>query len=141
LRRIIIGIGNPGRTDDAIGLVVAERLKEKFDGMITTHALMPEDLARMRGYDEVVIVDGATDIPEGEVRKVSVDDLPGSRTTSHFIELRSLFTLGGKIYKDFPKRFVVLGIGIRDVGFGGVISKVLEDKIPEICEDILALLS
>lgn len=139
MKRVIVGIGNPGRSDDAIGCIIAERLKSHFDKVVVVHTFLPEDLLSIRGFDEMVIVDGAVTIPEAEVRGLSVDDLPGTQSSTHFIELGDLLNLGRKLYDDFPKKISVIGVGIRDTDFADGLSPLLAEKLDEICQKVLRL--
>lgn len=141
MKRVVVGIGNPGRTDDAVGLVVARRLKDHFDGVITIHNFLPEDLLNLRGYDEVVIIDGVISIAEGDVKRFSVNDLPGTPSSTHFIEVDEMLKLGRALYADFPTRISVLGIGIKNTDFAEGLSPTLKEKIDKICQEVLNLLS
>lgn len=137
MRRVIIGIGNPGRADDVIGVTIAERLKEHFGKTLTMHCLLPEDLPGLRGFDQLIVVDGAVGLPVGEVNRFSIDDLPGSQSSTHFVEMGDLLRLGQELYPDFPKEVLVFGIGIRDLEFRDGLSPQMRSKLDAICQEIL----
>ncbi|RKX71642.1 hypothetical protein DRP53_00715 [candidate division WOR-3 bacterium] len=140
MRRILIGIGNQERTDDGVGLVVADRLKDRFDAVVKIRLFLPEDLLSLRGYDEAVIIDGAFGIPEGEVRRYRVDDLPCSKTLTHIHDIGNLLRLGEMLYRDFPKKITIFGIGITDTRFGDQLTERMKGRLDRICQDILELL-
>ena len=84
MRTIIIGLGNPVRSDDAVGLVVARLLRERLvdagaaDIQVTE---LPAGGLRlveaMVGYDRAIVIDAmATGTrPPGSVRRLDLDEL------------------------------------------------------------------
>ncbi len=66
-RLLIYGIGNPGRQDDALGVLVVERLEaEHLPATVTLEAnyqLTPEDALTLSEHDVVIFVD-ATVAPD-----------------------------------------------------------------------------
>jgi hydrogenase maturation protease len=82
MRTIIIGIGNPVRSDDAVGLVVARLLRERLadDPEIDVTELWAGGLRlveAMVGYDRAIVIDAmATGTqPPGTVRRLELAEL------------------------------------------------------------------
>ena len=101
LRRLIAGVGQPYRGDDAAGLLVAERLADQPppDARVLSHR---GDLARLAaewpGWPEVVVVDCARmDAPPGTVRTLDAVATPLPRAlfpaSSHLIGLAEVVEL------------------------------------------------
>jgi hydrogenase maturation protease len=60
---LIIGVGNIYRGDDAVGIIVARRLKDQLDELVTIIELSGEGTALMeawQGSDHVVIIDAVS---------------------------------------------------------------------------------
>src|SRR5215467_11951832 len=71
IQTLIIGIGNPLRSDDGLGWVVAERLSRNCDPgchIHTVHQLTPELAQEMSAAHLVVMIDASLVGEPGELR-------------------------------------------------------------------------
>jgi len=79
-RRLVIGVGNPDRGDDAIGRMVARRLKSKAGQGIEICELNGEITAileRLESADAVCLVDAAiSEASPGTIRRFECQDKP-----------------------------------------------------------------
>ncbi|WP_295882276.1 hydrogenase maturation protease [uncultured Thiohalocapsa sp.] len=65
--RLVIGVGNPARGDDAIGPLLLQRLRDQLAGdpcagevaLLDAYQLQPEHALDLRGRRETIIVDAA----------------------------------------------------------------------------------
>jgi hydrogenase maturation protease len=86
MRTIIIGVGNPLRSDDAAGLVAARMLRDRLAGEadIEVAELWAGGLRlveTMVGYQRAVVIDAMAtgELPPGSVRKLSLAELGDAR--------------------------------------------------------------
>ena len=101
MRTIIVGIGNPIRSDDSVGLVVARILRERLAGVegIDVAELWAGGLRlveAMAGYDRAVVIDAMAtgEKPPGTVRRLTLADL--RRRAEPYLRARHLPTHGSR---------------------------------------------
>ena len=84
---VVVGIGNTLRADDGAGSLVAEKLRERYPGVVFDAAQAPENyLAPIRraGPAVVVLVDAADfGGSPGEVRVATAEDVEGLMMGTH----------------------------------------------------------
>lgn len=141
---MVIGVGNLFRSDDAVGLVVAERLKTRRDSlMVVTHS---GDLFGLRdawrGADVVVLVD-AFSSPEapGTIRRFDVQDMPlpsgEFRGSTHAFGIADVVALA-RSTGALPPRLIVYGVVGRCFDYGDELSEPVARAIDGLVERILA---
>jgi hydrogenase maturation protease len=130
-RRLIVGIGNEYRCDDAVGpLVIAELLARQPDDPVLSGVELrvsdgePAGLLTLWAGAEVAVVvdavrmDGA---PPGHLHELVADDLAAQDdepvATSHAIALGETVALG-RVLGRLPRRLVVLAVCGKEFGFG-----------------------
>ena len=94
---LIIGLGNPLRSDDGIGAAACEqidRLRWPAVSTITAHQLLPETMLAMEGYKTVIILDAAREGDEPSWQKVEAG-ASGTVTISHQFDPAMLSALQG----------------------------------------------
>ena len=78
-RRLVIGVGNPDRGDDAAGRLVARGLRERSSGTISVRECSGEATALMEawsGFDDVLLVDACRGAgAPGSVHRLEADQL------------------------------------------------------------------
>ncbi len=115
-------MGNPILSDDAVGLLVAQRL---------SHGKLPEGvevreseqgglrlLDLVRGFSRLIIIDALkTGRTPGEVVVFSEDDFAGGHRygSAHSISLRTALELGRRLGYDMPGQVTVIAIEADDV--------------------------
>ncbi|MCG8308251.1 MAG: hydrogenase maturation protease [Cytophagales bacterium] len=114
MKRILIyGYGNPGRQDDALGILLAEKLETwatengrdsiDFD---SNYQLNIEDALTISEYDTVIFADASIeDIPDFIVTEVR----PSQKTefTMHAMTPAFILHLCQSLYGKFPKTFLI----------------------------------
>ncbi|MDE2027555.1 MAG: hydrogenase maturation protease, partial [Candidatus Omnitrophica bacterium] len=97
---LVIGVGNPLRSDDGAGPCVVEQIEAKHWPGIDTwivQQLQLEDLDRMLAYDQVILVDASVSGPPLDFRpleKSSRQTLP----SSHHLSAELFVNLASEIY-------------------------------------------
>ncbi|HSE57451.1 MAG TPA: hydrogenase maturation protease [Nitrospiraceae bacterium] len=144
----IIGIGNGFRGDDAVGLVVARRLR----GLIGPHVQVAEAegpcldlLDLIEGAEKVVLVDAASGPgPEGQIHRFDATAGQIGRevfpTSTHTIGLAEAIEIGRALGR-LPAVTLVYGIEIGAAAIGSELSLAVSAAVEEVAARILGELS
>jgi hydrogenase maturation protease len=122
MRTVVIGVGNPVRADDAVGLHVARAVRERAGGACDVEELWAGGLRlveAMSGYDRAIVVDALAGegIAPGMLIQLGLDELGPCRTVScsHDASL----PVGLALWRDagvaVPDHITVLGVGASDL--------------------------
>jgi len=122
-RAVILGVGNPVLTDDAVGLEVARRAREILGERPDIVVLESErgglDLVDLlEGAEVAVVVDALLDPgrPAGSVVQVALDAV-GATTHlhgAHGVDLPTALALGRRLGTALPARVRVVGVVVKD---------------------------
>ncbi len=130
-RSLVIGIGNPLRSDDGVGWRLAEEV-----GGLAVHQLTPELAAELLRVDRVLFVD-AWQLPsaaaaQGRLRPRLCPLAPGSagQTSSHRLEPAQLLALAFALYGARPAAAELL-LPAREFAHGVVLSPALRRQLPQ----------
>jgi len=144
MKTLVLGLGNPILTDDAVGIRIAEELKEKTPAqdVIGTSEAGIALLDYAAGYDKLVIIDSVmTEVGKpGELYKLELEDLkPGmSLSSSHGVDIATAFTLGEKLGYPVPRQVTIYAVEIADnTTFGEKCTQEVEERIPFIARQIV----
>ena len=141
---LVIGIGNPYRSDDAAGLMVARLLKKRSPSSCRVYEHSGEGTSLMElwaGADLVIVVDAvrAGDSP-GAVNNFDAahGPLPAKmyRDSTHTFGLVEAVELS-RALNQLPRKLVVYGIEGRDFAAGTTLSPAVELAINHVVEDVL----
>jgi hydrogenase maturation protease len=108
---LIVGYGNPLRSDDAVGWLAAEELARCLPAtdveILIRAQLTPEIADDLRHSDTVIFVDASHDGEPGEltVQRITAKSQPPS--FSHELSPSALLQLCGAIYGCYPAAFLV----------------------------------
>jgi len=133
---LIIGIGNPLRSDDGLGWAVAEQLSQN-DNMCCdihlVHQLTPELTQWMAVADLAVLIDASRKGEPGElyVRSLTPSAHPGPIGT-HYTTPEELATLTTTVYGHCPPVVVVTMTG-ANFCLGEQLSPIIRQRIPLAC--------
>ncbi len=130
---LIIGIGNPLRSDDGLGWAVATQLSQDAppDCTIrTVHQLTPELAQEMAGADCVIMIDASREGVPGElhIRPIAPSAHPGAVGTHHTTP-EELAVLTTAVYGQCPPVVVVTMTG-ADFRIGEHLSAIIVQKLP-----------
>lgn len=142
---IVIGLGNPFRGDDACGLLVARRLRDRVTGVarvLDRPVLGPDLLELWEGRMLAVVVDAMqTGRPPGTLHRIEVgtQPLPASlaTTSSHGFSLAQAVALGQTLGR-MPKRLLLFGIEATSFDPGTPPSPPVEAAVPQMARRIEA---
>jgi hydrogenase maturation protease len=121
---LLVGYGNPLRTDDGAGPAVAERVAaDPRAGRLgidarTAHQLTPELAVDAASMSLLVLVDAAEGMAPGEIASRQVEPSGGADPAmTHHIEPESLLGLARWLFGAAPPA-VIVSIGVRSLEVG-----------------------
>ena len=158
MKILIVGLGNPILSDDAIGLYVVREIKDvlKSSDINQKHRIdiieesvnSLELVEKFLGYDKVVIVDSlkTNKLPVGEIAKLTPKSFEKANTRNisnpHDVDFYSAIRVLKEVFKkDVPSDITIYGIEVRNIHeFGEKLSPELSNKVNDyarlIVEDI-----
>ncbi len=145
---LVIGIGNAYRRDDAVGLVVARRLKPRVSGPVKVLEHGGEGAGLIEVWREagaVVIVDAAhSGAPPGTIHRIDCSREPLPRSmfgdSTHAFSVAEAVELS-RVLGSLPEQLVVFGIEGEDYRSGTELSPAVERAIPQVVEAVLKEIS
>jgi hydrogenase maturation protease len=138
MRRILIGVGNPTRGDDAAGLEVAKRVRTIPSSQQVNGSY--ELIEIWDGVDEVIIVDAArSGAQPGTLHRfdASVDPLPTGvlAASTHAVGVSEVVEMARTLGR-LPARTMVYGIEASDLDRGAGLSAQVERAVFDLVEEI-----
>jgi hydrogenase maturation protease len=138
-------MGNPILSDDGVGLVLAEKMRGRIEGVdVASNSMIDLSLLDdIMGYDIVYLIDAMTTrggVP-GELKRIGEEDSAGTLHlfSSHGMNFFELMKLGRSLGYEMPKLGCIYGIEIGDeVEFSESLSPAVEEKLEGIIETICA---
>jgi hydrogenase maturation protease len=110
-RILIVGYGNPLRSDDGVGWRAAEELARCVSApdveILIRYQLTPEIADDVRRSDTVIFVDATHDGEPGELRFQRITAKSQGSGFSHDLSPAALLQLCGEIYGSYPAAFLV----------------------------------
>lgn len=138
---VLVGLGSPIRTDDAVGLAVTSLVHEQLDGEVweLKHLAVGgiELVESIAGYEKAVIVD-AIHTQDGEIGDCFLLDLEGATTSArvgmtHEIGLLEGLDLGRRLGMQMPTVVRVYAVKVSDT------YTVSEEMTPEVAAGVPAI--
>ncbi|WP_428938089.1 hydrogenase maturation protease [Fontivita pretiosa] len=139
---LVIGCGNPLRSDDAAGWVVAERVSRMIGpdraAVLVVHQLTPELAAPVSRAGQVIFIDAAADLPPGELCLSTIEPAAShGASMTHVLDASRLLALAGRVFGRCPPAHL-LAIGGTDFGIGqrlsAVVQQACEVAARRVCE-------
>ncbi len=145
MKTILIGLGNPLLTDDAVGIRVAKSLdSESWTDVDIEEASVGgmELVEMMLGYERVIIVDsiitGKKEV--GTIRRITPEDFKETRNVSNLHNVGFLQAL--KIWSEtgddiIPQDIVIYAVEVDDVyTFSETMTPRVEEALPKVIEQV-----
>ncbi|WP_107667425.1 hydrogenase maturation protease [Cyanothece sp. BG0011] len=144
----VIGCGNLNRCDDAVGVIIAQKLQDIFKDKSLANLQIydcgtagMEVMFQARGSEKLIIIDACTtDSEPGTIYQVpgeELEELPEPSYSLHDFRWDHALAAGRKIFKEeFPNDVTVYLIEAENLGLGLEISPSLKDSIQNVIESI-----
>ena len=140
---LVIGYGNPLRTDDAIGQRIAEimehRLSYEAVKVTVAYQLTPEMVERIRKSTLVVFIDARVGATSGRVIWEFVEPHPEAELFTHHVSPGALLGAAHKLYGANPTG-ILISITGADFEFGSDLSPELKRMLPSIADQIESII-
>ena len=142
-RVLVIGIGNPLRSDDGLGWAVAEQLSARADAnlqVVKVHQLTPELAEAISEVDLAIIVDAGAHSTPGTLTcdPVSVSD--ADLRFSHDVTPGTLIQLAKTLYGKSPKAHLLCVTG-KTFEHGESLSPEMTAAIPQVIARVRELMA
>ena len=141
---LVLGIGNPIVTDDAVGLNIARRIKEMKPELEVVEACSGAMglFDYVVDHDRVILIDsvktdGGT---PGTLYKIEMEDLKPtlSHSASHGLDIASAFKLGEGLGYRMPQNISIYAVEVKDnINFGEGCTTEVAERIPSIATEIM----
>ena len=122
-RMLVLGLGNPFLTDDAVGLLVTQKVRDILPAGLNVEVRQGsvagfDLLDTLCGFQRVIVVDAikTADGTPGSVYRLTPEDLPASErlAAAHEISLPTALSLGRLMGVEMPAEVVIVAIEIED---------------------------
>jgi len=143
MKKLLLGIGNEYCGNDALGIIIAHRLKEFFPEYdLKTGAFSGIDfLDAIEGYDEVIVIDSLlkSDTPAGSLIEIKLEDFVGLKSFSylHSMNLATAIELGRQLNLKLPAGIKIFGIVVDRKGdIGEELSLDIKENLNKIIDTL-----
>ncbi len=142
----IIGLGNRFRQDDAVGLLVVEQLQHLPGIMVLSLGDDPTSILDVCPQCETLILVDAvvTGAPPGTIHRWELHASPPreitARFSTHHLSPLDILQLA-RTFGPLPDRIVLFGIEVAQTGMGEDLSPPVKHAIPQVVQDIQALVA
>ena len=147
MKTLILALGNPILSDDAVGWEIADRLVARLPAD-ETHVMKESGatldlLPRFAGYERLVVVDAIQlgTAPVGTVHRMTLDDLRSTvrRSSAHDINFATAFAVGRQWGYEIPRDIRIYGIEVRELRrFSENLTPEVQERLEAITGEILA---
>jgi hydrogenase maturation protease len=138
-RVLIIAYGNPLRSDDGVGWVVAEELRRRLASpeveVLRLQQLLPEVAEGLSRTETVIFVDASCDGAVGEVRCEPVTPPPAEVPFTHQLSPAEVLGLAGQLYGATPQAFCVTLTG-HCFEHGEELSERIAARLPHLAATV-----
>ena len=149
----IIGCGNANRSDDAVGIVVAQFLNSYLDknpnnnvNIFDAGTSGMDVMFMARGCEQLIIVDASSTGSEPgaiyEVPGEELENIPAPSYNLHDFRWDNALYAGRKIFKEnFPKKVNVYLIEAESLEFGLDLSKSVKQSADIVIDKIITIIN
>jgi hydrogenase maturation protease len=144
---LIIGYGNPLRSDDALGWYAVQELSRDPESsrveFLTCHQLTPELADKVAAAGTVIFIDAirneeSSALGPGGLVVSQIAPLPGSSAFSHELTPATLLGLSRQLYGTCPQAYSVSLCG-ESFAFGETLSPSIAKALPELIQKVRTL--
>lgn len=145
MKTLILGIGNPILTDDAVGIRLAQYIGEKVKD-VEIEETCEAGLALLDSigdHEKLIIIDSIQTEhgKAGELHRFTLDDLKSYDwfPSSHGLDMATAFQLGKRAGYAIPQSISIYAVEVVDnTTFGEGCTEEIEKRIPQFAEQIIA---
>lgn len=146
MKTLVLGLGNPILSDDAVGIRAAQEVGRKLDEPQVTVAETSEAglslLDAIVGYDEVIIIDAVqTEKGQpGQIHRMGTEDFSLTKRFAppHQINLATSLELGNALSLAMPRNITIFAVEAKDVTtFSEKCTPEVEKAIPQVVKMVL----
>jgi hydrogenase maturation protease len=134
-RVLIIGYGNPLRSDDGLGWYAAVQLFRSSASrdveVLPCHQLTPDLAEPISHADTVVFLDSTHEGKPGELRCAEIEPAEGSASFSHHLSPQLVLGIARDLYGAFPRAWLLTVCG-RYFEAGETLSAEVERRLPDL---------
>ncbi|MHC4395140.1 MAG: hydrogenase maturation protease [Planctomycetota bacterium] len=148
MKTLILALGNPILSDDAVAYEVADRLARRCSGVdiIKSSAATMDIVPKLVGYERLVVIDAVQlgSAPPGTVHRFSLDELADTIRPSspHDINFATAFQMAKEWGYDIPADIRIYGIEVKELAkFSQGCTPEVAEKLDQIAEYILGELT
>jgi hydrogenase maturation protease len=139
-KALIIGYGNPLRSDDGFGWcatrLLAQTLSSQNAEIITCHQLTPELAEPLSQCGRAVFIDADAEGEPGAIHRRDVHpQVPTSSAFTHSCTPSGLLASAERLYGRCP-RAVVITVSAQSFAFGDILSPIVAAALPEVVEQV-----
>jgi hydrogenase maturation protease len=151
MHTLLLGLGNPILSDDAIGVRAAEAVQAALpqDAKVDVEEACVGGLSlmeRMVGYDRAILIDALClgEAPVGTVRRLSMQTLTELSPTQHSASahdtnLATALATGRRMGLALPQSVVIFAVEVENVlDFGEELTPAVAQALPEVTAAVLA---
>jgi hydrogenase maturation protease len=141
IKALIIGYGNPLRSDDGLGWHASRLLARELAGqdaeVITSHQLTPELAERLSQCRRAVFIDADAEGEPGEIRCRDLEPQgPLSSALTHSCSPAGLLASAASLYGHRPQA-VAITVSAQSFDLGESLSPVVAAALPAVVERVL----
>ncbi len=139
----VIGIGSSLKSDDAAGIIIAEKLEKSSNPKLKVFigSTAPENLTGeiiKYGPSHIIIIDSANMEQEpGNIQLIEPEDAGGVSFTSHMLPIKIMVDY---LLESIKCEILIIGIQPKSLEFGGNLSKEVADSVKQITEAIQSVI-
>ena len=137
-RTLIVGYGNPLRSDDAFGWHASRLLAQSLVGqevvVITCHQLTPELAEPLSQCSHAVFIDADAEGTPGEIHRRPIrPQAPASSSFTHTCTPSGLLASAQQLYGHRPQA-IVITVTAQSFEFGDTLSPVVSAALPKVVD-------
>lgn len=140
---LVIGYGNPLRSDDTLGPRIAVLLKDRFRGepleVLTVYQLTPELVEPVQQARLVVFIDARVGSTPGTIIHEFVEPEAGAGAFTHHVTPASLLGAARTLYGTNPAGILISIVGAC-FDYGGELSPQLTRRLPGMANQVEAII-
>lgn len=148
-RILVIGLGNPERSDDGAGLAIARRLQVRAPDCVRVEQSGGDIMSLLetwRGFDDVILIDAMkSNDPPGQFRwfDVSTCDIPEQVFPEHSTHTFGLYqaVAMARALGELPRNTHVVGVQGGNFAAGSTLSVEVERAVEAVVASVLERLS